>query len=168
MTDRTPLTADRLREALAYDPETGIFTWKVKAAKNTVIGSTAGCTCPKTGYILIRLDKVLYQAHRLAWLYMTGEHPDVQIDHKDTVRNNNSWANLRLATSAENKQNQRRPGARNTSGMLGVYVDRTRGKYAAKIGVGGKSKYLGRFDTREAAYAAYLKAKREMHPFGTL
>lgn len=162
------LTRDQLRAMLHYDPATGVFTWQVKASRNTVIGSVAGCSTNTAGYVMIRVDKVLYGAHRLAWFYMTGEWPDQQIDHKDTNRANNRWSNLRLATSGQNRQNQRGPGRRNTSGYLGVHYDRSKCKWTAQIVVDRRHHFLGRFATPEEAHAAYVNAKRRLHPFGTL
>lgn len=79
----------------------------------------------------------------------------------------NRIANLREATAAENPQNQRRAHSHNKAGLLGV-SETPGGRYAASIKAGGKRRYLGRYATPEDAHAAYLKAKQEMHPFGTL
>lgn len=68
------LTQCRLRELLSYDPDRGIFVWRVKAARNTIIGSEAG-RISSGGYREIGVGGRLYFAHRLAWLYVHGEWP---------------------------------------------------------------------------------------------
>lgn len=158
------LTAERLREVLDYDPDTGVFTRKVRTG-NVKIGDVAGSFNGK-GYIRIGIDGRLHRAHRLAWLYVTGEWPKDQIDHINGDRGDNRLANLREVNNAENQHNLRKARADNTTGFLGVSP--RYGKFRAYIMVDGKNKHLGCFPTPEAAHAAYLEAKRGLHPFGTL
>lgn len=158
----TGLTVERLREALAYDPETGVFTWKIKAAQRLHVGDVAGGPDSK-GYIRIRLDGVLRFAQRLAWLYVYGEWPTGEVDHKNRTPGDNRISNLRDGTRSDNQHNA---GVRtdNKSGITGVY-ERRNGKWGAQIMVHTKNRHLGIFDTAEEAHAAYLAAKRELHPF---
>lgn len=151
-----------LKAYFNYDPETGVFTRRVSVGKWKA-GSVAGCVDITRGYVQIRWKGRLWYGHRLAWLYMHGELP-VGVDHKNGNKSLNSASELRAATQAENLQNIALP-YHNTTGLLGVSVDSARGKFAARIGVNKKSKHLGRFDTAEAAHAAYVKAKRELHHF---
>lgn len=159
------LTAGRLRELLDYDPDTGVFTWKISRRGRVKAGDVAGAL-RHDGYIQIGIDGRLHQAHRLAWLYVTGESPPSEIDHISCVRTDNRIANLRLATRSENQQNQSKAQKRNKTGFLGVSPHQ--GKFQAQIKVDGKVRTIGRFPTPEAAHAAYLEAKRQLHPFGTL
>ena len=78
------LTQERLKEVLHYDPETGIFMWLVAPNGRIRVGMEAGSS--HDGYIGIKVDRILYKAHRLAWFYMTGEWPANDVDHWD--RNN--------------------------------------------------------------------------------
>ena len=76
---RDMITAERLREALDYDSDTGLFTWRVDrySGKNKVqvsAGEVAGC-CNSDGYRWVGIDSRRYTAHRLAWLWMTGRWP---------------------------------------------------------------------------------------------
>lgn len=163
------LNANRLRELLHYNPDTGVFTWRARngrgANANNSEGAPAGSMHSK-GYIVITVDGHHgYKAHRLAWLYMTGEWPTRQIDHEDTVRNNNIFTNLRLATLNQNAQNRKRPSRNNKSGYLGVSWDKKQEKWAATLCINGKNKRLGRFKSPEEASAAYLTAKAIHHPF---
>lgn len=160
----TDLTVERLRELLDYDPDTGLFTWRVRTSKCVTVGAIAGCL--DKGYLRIQIDRRLHLAHRLAWLYITGDWPPAQIDHINGIRDDNRIANLRAATRAENMHNRRKPHSNTTSGYLGV--SRYRGKFMAQIKLDGKSKFLGLFDTPEEAHAVYLEAKRRLHPYGTI
>jgi len=161
------LTAQRLRELLHYDPETGLFTRLVVTCNKVKIGDVAG-TLQGSGHIGIRVLGKIRQAHRLAWLYMTGEWPTGEVDHIDGVPTNNRWANLRDVTRPINMQNRRRAYANNKSGFLGVDYRPNLGKWAAQIGVNGAKIYLGLFDSPESAHDAYVSAKRKYHEGNTL
>jgi HNH endonuclease/AP2 domain len=150
------LTQARLKELLRYDTNTGIFTWLVSPSTTVHAGSIAGCQGSR-GNIRIRIDCIEYSGHRLAFLYMTGEWPIDQVDHKDRNPANNAWLNLRQATNAQNNQNKGR--------TRGVHFDESRGKYHAQIGVNGRVINLGRFPTEEEARQVYLAAKAKYHPF---
>lgn len=158
------VSAERLREVLHYDADTGHFTWLVSHPR-VRSGDSAGCI-NHDGYICIRIDGSSYMAHRLAWLYMTGEWPAGDIDHKYGIRNDNRWSELRVADHVKNGQNQRKAQKHNKCGLLGVYA--RYGRWRATIRVAGKGKHLGCFDTPAEAHAAYLAAKAGLHPFQTL
>lgn len=157
----TNLSAARLRELLHYNPETGVFTWRVGRKGVRCAGAVAGAMNAR-GYWRIGVDNRRYLAQGLAWLYMTGEFPPGDVDHRDGARANNRWANLRGVTRSVNNQNQRRARKDNRAGLLGVSPNRR--KWAASINVDGVKTHLGSFDTPEQAHAAYLAAKREWHP----
>jgi hypothetical protein len=156
------MTVDELRQAVSYDPETGVFIWTKKRCGRCRIGSKAGAQ-RLDGYIEIYIHGKTYKAHRLAWLYMNGEWPSHQIDHIDGDRANNRIKNLRDLTKVLNMQNQRRPQKSNTSGYLGVSWQRAKCKWEARISVGGVRHFLGTHPTAEDAYVAYLDAKRQLH-----
>ncbi len=155
------LDSTRLRELLEYNPDTGVFTSRVKRA-HTPIGKVLG-TRHIEGYVWMGIEGSSYLAHRLAWLYMTGAWPPASIDHRNGNRADNRWENLRPATSAENAQNQSRPQKNNP--YLGVCWEPSCNKWKARIRVNGVEKYLGVFATAEEARDAYLAAKKEIHPF---
>jgi hypothetical protein len=157
---RAALTAEQVRELLDYDPETGRFTWRI-APRGHKAGSQAGCI-DSYGYVVIRIAGAGHKAHRLAWLIAYGEWPDDQIDHINGERSDNRIANLRSLTNQGNQQNRRTAHRGNSSGLLGVSPKR--GKWRAQIKVDGEKRHIGMFDTPEAAHAAYLEAKRKLHP----
>ncbi len=162
------LTQERLIELLEYDPSTGVFTRKKSTNNQTAPGQIAGHP-NADGYVTIRVDKVSHVAHRLAFLWMTGKYPDInlQVDHINGIRNDNRWSNLRLVTARTNQHNRistdNRPGR--TSKHLGVSHKKLgRRRWEASIRVDRKLIYLGRFSTEAEAAKAYLEAKAVYHP----
>ncbi len=93
---------------------------------------------------------------------MTGEWPENEVDHEDLDKSNDRWANLRLATHAQNQTNSR-PRRHNRAGLKGVSIAKG-GRYQAKISVNGKTVHLGHFDTAVSAHSAYCEAARNQHP----
>lgn len=79
-----------------------------------------------------------------------------EVDHIFGLTLDNRRSELRLATRTQNARNI---GLRsnNTSGFKGVSWNKTNRKWSAHIRKDGKSKYLGSFDTPEAAHAAWWK-----------
>lgn len=159
------LTAQRLRDVLLYDPETGVFRWALSRGSRAAAGAVAGWLDDK-GYVRIQVDGHTCFAHRLAWLHCYGEWPDAHIDHRDGDPSNNRIDNLRAATRSQNMTNQRRAQANNKLGLLGVIRDKR--KFRAQIRVNGRLRSLGSFATPEQAHEAYLAAKAHLHPFQTL
>jgi hypothetical protein len=154
------LTAERLREVLSYDAETGKFHW-IRCPSNRVkVGNVAG-SIDGYGYRMIGVDGSEFGAHRLAFLFQTGNFPLGQADHINGVRDDNRWVNLRDVTAGENLQNIRRARSSNSTGVLGAH--RHQGRWRARIQSDGKFISLGCFDTPEEAHQAYVTAKRLLH-----
>jgi len=150
----------KAKEFLNYDSETGIFTKFVKYKGTT---KEAGCIDPQ-GYrrISIRINGLTKntKAHRLAWFMTYGELPNV-IDHIDGNPLNNAIKNLRSCTQQQNTFNR---GAykNNTSGYKGVYWHKMAKKFQAKIGINGKLKHLGLFNTAKEASEVYEAKAKEL------
>lgn len=145
---------DYLKSRLNYNSETGDFTW-LQNRKSTEVGKIAGTKTSSS--VRIYLNGKIYMAHRLAWLYMTGEWPKMLIDHKNLNPLDNRWTNLR---EADYRQNGMNTGIRidNTSGYKGVAWDRRVGKWRADIRLKGYRKHLGMFDDPSVAGEAYKAA----------
>lgn len=162
---RPDLSRSQLRALLHYEPATGALRWRKRPETDHFVvgwnkkfaGKIAGT--PSGGYVNLTLRGGVWLAHRLIWFYMTGEWPSRDIDHKNRVRSDNRWKNLRLATASQNIHNA--PARSNSkSGVKGVYWDVTNKKWKAQICVNGKRISGPRADTLEKAkrqYAALAK-----------
>jgi len=155
------LTPERIRELLDYDPETGVFRWRIKA-QGIRAGHQTGYVDQTNGYVTIRIDGKKRYAHRLAWAYVTGQWPKTGIDHLDRDRTNNRFANLRQANRSENACN--RPKQRNSStGVKGVYLHRQSGRFNARISKNGVEHSLGMYATVDEAAEARRIAEPIYH-----
>lgn len=157
------LTQERLKEALNYDPETGVFTWRVAVSNKAIPGQRAGQS-RTLGYRAIGLFGERYLEHRLAVLYVTGRWPEDEVDHVNGDTSDNRWANLRECVHAENHQNRKTP-AHSVQRVMGVTWHKLRSKWRAAIVLRGKQHHLGLFPTKEEAHQAYLTAKAQLHTF---
>jgi hypothetical protein len=157
----TNLTAQRLRELVHYDPETGVFRRIGRSRYNSITGGVAGSPHSR-GYLHFTVDNVAFFSHRLAWLYVTGEWPTGQIDHINGDKTDNRWSNLRDVDGHANQQNRKTAWGPSSTGFVGVTA-RPHG-FVAQIRIAGKQTYIGSFRTAEAAHAAYLEAKRKHQP----
>lgn len=140
MTKSTP-------KKLAYRPRKGVFERD---------GATVGCL-NKRGYVVLRYEGRLVYAHRLAFFMKTGRWPHM-IDHRNGVRHDNRWSNLREVDAHQNCINK--AVART---LPGAHFHKPSGRYKSAIVVRGKSVHLGYFCSAEAASRAYISAKRKHH-----
>ena len=146
---KNKISQERLKVLVTYDEKTGVFTWNTTLGSRARAGGAAGGIDTSTGYHQIRLDKRLYYAHRLAWLYVHGYFPEHEIDHINRDKTDNSISNLREVSRGCNAINAGlRPN--NTSGVNGVCW--YRGAWNAEIRYKNRRIYLGRSkDIIEAA-----------------
>jgi len=150
---------DTISSLFAFDAETGKFTHRAGRRAGKVAGETAG----SPPYRRLAIGGTFYYAHRVAWVLITGDDPgEMQIDHINGDRLDNSACNLRLSTNAENCRNSKTPKD-NTSGFKGVSWDKSKNRWQAKITINGEQKMLGRFDNPNDAYAAYCSAAKVYH-----
>jgi hypothetical protein len=144
------------RTWLAYDPATGVFTWRKLRHKNDVPGARADK--PSTGnYLRINIFGRSYAAHRVAWLITYGAWPAAHIDHKNRDRSDNRLDNLREATPAENIANR----AATAPGLKGTTWHN--GSWRAQITHHRVTHHLGSYSTQEEAHAAYCIGAAYFH-----
>lgn len=149
-------SADRVRQLLYYNADTGVFTWKANLrGRFARIGTEAGFASGNQ-YLRMCVDGFTSGAHQFAWLYMTGQWPDMEVDHINGVRDDNRFANLRLVTSSQNRCNSR---PRNF--LKGI--SKHRNSWVAQITVNKQRIYLGCYRTPEEAHAVYCKAAIHHH-----
>lgn len=82
--------------------------------------------------------------------FITDAPPTMKVDHEDTDTFNNQRPNLRIATFDRNNLNR---SFWSVSGFKGVSFDK--GKYRARIQLGGEVETLGRFSSAIEAAQAY-------------
>lgn len=155
------ITQKELKRILTYNTRTGEFVWKV-AKGRAVAGRNAGFITKDTGYHIIKINKRRYPAHRLAWLYVTGEFPVGEIDHINRDRKCNVWDNLRDVSRSDNQKNAKLR-ADNTSGVAGVSWSPVEGRWKAYISNRGHLIHLGTF---LCITAAILKRKAAEMKYG--
>lgn len=150
----------QLKEVLEYNHDTGLFTWIKVNCNRVKVGNVAG-NKSVNGYIRIKIKKE-YLAHRLAYLYMTGHFPENSIDHINHIKDDNRWANLRAATTAQNRANTKKR-INNKSGYKGVSWDKQKKKWCAKITHMSKQMHIGYYTTAEEASEVYKKKAIELN-----
>jgi len=143
--------------SLFNDPDTGVFTWNIYRGRLSKAGSVAGTT-RADGYRRIRILGRQYPASIIANLYMEGFIPENQMDHKNRIRDDDKWLNLREASNQCQSRN-RGLFKTNKSGVTGVL--RRGDKWIARVTVDYKEKHLGTFDKKEDAVFARLAAEHE-------
>ncbi|MCI1050060.1 HNH endonuclease [Stenotrophomonas maltophilia] len=152
------ITAQDVRDKYDYNPDTGVFVFRA--------GKKAGMVCGAVhpdGYLLIAVKNKCQRAHRMAWLYVHGEHPAGEIDHINGVRDDNRIANLRVTDRRGNMQNQHGPKKNSRCSSVGVGYRPKTGQYVARIQTVGGRLYLGCFRNELDASNAYQAAKKIYH-----
>lgn len=173
-----PETLDQafIREALMYNPFTGHLRWRERPKHHfrsadaqkkwnaRFAGHRAGQKHKTNHYRYVKLQGKPRFEHTVVWVFMHDELPEMT-DHENGMRDANWIRNLRDVSKLVNGQNQRRP-THNTSGVMGVNLDKRSGRWRAYIKVGQQNKSLGYFGTFEEAVAARLagEAAHGYHP----
>lgn len=157
------LTQELLKQYLFYDPETGTFTWaKNRRGVNARVGNIAGRKNKNhnDGYLVITILGKSYKGHRLAWLYVYGQFPEVDVDHINGNRGDNKISNLRLATRADNCRNRK---TRKDSGTGSKNVQFRYGKWKVKVCFNYKRIHGGTYETLQEAEAAAMELRNRLH-----
>lgn len=149
---RISIDAEYVRRRFLFDANTGRLVWRDGNWKGREVGET------HFGYRRVKIQGKNYRVHRLIWLYVHGHWPKEFLDHVNGDRGDNRLCNLRECDHTQNMANRRPQGGRKLKG-----ITKFRGKqWIAQIRHGGRSRYIGVFDTPEEANAAYLAKAREL------
>jgi hypothetical protein len=150
------LTYEKVHRRLKYDPETGIFTYKISCGRCRT-SEEAGYR-RRDGYIILGINNKLYYAHIIAWLMHYGYFPENQIDHRNRIRHDNWIANLR-ETSPQCQMRNKSMQSNNSSGVTGVHWYKNNQKWQSRIAVAGSQISLGLFSNFTDAVLARWKAE---------
>ncbi len=154
------ISSDELKRLLRYEPETGLFYWRVATNNRSEAGKVAGYKA-RTGYILIGVGNRRYLAHRLAFFFSHGKWPKIT-DHINRKRDDNRICNLREVTAHVSNINKR-PHKKAVSGKRGVVINEAcpkRPYRATAKDETGRQVHLGYFTTADEAHAAYVSYYR--------
>lgn len=156
------ITQQTALEYLRYEPETGFLFWRKKASDKTVIGKRAGWQRSPNGYRQVGLVKEIVYEHRLIWLIVTGAFPEFQIDHRNGLKYDNKFDNLREASGTQNLANI---GVKrdNTSGTKNVHWCNTKKRWIVKVKRSGSVHHVGAFSDYGTAVIAADAARLAVH-----
>ena len=173
---------EMLRKLLRCDPDAGKLYWRQRTPDMFTSGkSTAERVCTRwntryagkealtakngEGYLHGKIFKRSISAHRVIWAITHGGWPLNQVDHISGDTADNRIANLRTVTNQENGLNQKL-ARNNTSGVCGVFWDKSFDRWVAKIKVAGKQMHIGCFIDKSDAIVARKSAevKYGFHP----
>lgn len=160
-TDKHSITQGQLTQRVHYDPLTGKMTrlTRVRGRKGKLYPCDTEITSKNNrGYCWLKIFGHIYLVHRLVFLYMTGSHPNGEVDHINGDRTDNRWGNLRDCDSFSQSRNQ---GVRsdNTSGVRGVNYSKRAGKWVVRISQSGERFNLGNYSSFEEAVSVRKNAE---------
>ncbi len=138
------ITAENVKDL--FDYRDGKLYWTDNIYHKSRAGTEAGYL-NTDGYRRVRYKGKLYQSHRVAWLWVTGEWPQGDCDHVNGDRQDNRIENLRDVSRQENIKNQRRE-------LVGIHHRKNGDWEATYCGT-----YLGRHKTLESALFARRQAE---------
>jgi len=147
------ITQEDLQKLLKYDSETGWFIWLISNSNRVQVGARAGFLHQASGYRYITINGKKYLESRLAHFYMTGNWPKEEIDHKNRIKSENKWNNLREATRIQNLVNKSKT-ERKYDLPTGVY--KSGNKFTVYQQINKKRYYLGTFNTPNEAHQKYI------------
>lgn len=168
----TNITAEYAREAMGYDHETGILTWKHRPANhfpsNGIFKSWntkyKGLEVGKPGidgYLRMAFQGKSYLVHRMIWFIEKGIWPEKLLDHINQNKTDNKLTNLREADKCENGQNAKKRST-NKSGLKGVYWNTERKGWNACVTVKGK-RHTKIFSKKEDAEQEVKNMRMALH-----
>ena len=158
---KTLLITDEIASQFICNPDDGILIWNVN--KSRVTKGRAVTHINADGYLGVRVKSIMYLAHRICYYIYYRENPNDLLDHINNNKTDNRKINLRECNRSENAMNQKkRPN--NTSGITGVYFNKKRNKWIARITFNRKMIVLG--SSKDKYVAARIRKEGEKKYFG--
>jgi hypothetical protein len=158
--------SNKYTSAIKYDFTNGkIFRKRRSDNKWEEIGSPN-----KAGYLTCSINGKRSTVHRILYekYYCIELTPDIEIDHIDNNRSNNTIKNLRAVSRSQNKENKK-CRKDNKLGHKNISLCNKTGRYIVQIQVNGKLKYYDRFIKLEDAIAkrdeTYIELNKQGHIF---
>ena len=141
---------DELNDLFLLDNNTGKLYWKDRPIsegqslrgyaiwRGRFLGKEAGYLSYANGYTEVRLpNKELHKAHRIIWKMVTGEEPNLKLDHINGDTTDNRFENLRQVTDQNSARNTK---TYSLTGYKGVTVR--------------DNKYIGYYSIDDVNYAS--------------
>lgn len=153
-------TQEQLKQLFDYRDD-GVLVWKSPLGCKTKPGTVAGFLKKKSGYIEIGVGRKIYQAHRLIFMWHTGDSPG-EVDHINRIRHDNRIENLRSITRSDNTANS--SAVRASSGYRGVSWHKNHKYFQCRIRKNGLLIHLGEYADPVEASAVYEAARKELFP----
>ena len=155
MTDSC-LTHARVLRLFDYDTPTGNLIWKVSESNRIKVGDAAGAVA-RNGRRYIGVDGERLMAHRLVWFHQKGAWPAENLapangDYLDTRIEN------LIEQTAQETASKGKMKSTNTSGVKGVWFDKTKQKWAAQTVRNYRTIFHGYFSTIDEAKVALANA----------
>ena len=150
--EKEMIDQETVKKLFHYDAESGMLLWRNGNSRNVKPWQEA-TSSNGHGYYNVKIDGKSYLVHRLIWLYVHGNFPEQDIDHKNRVRNDNRLCNLRDVSRTDNAQNISLP-SHNKSGHIGVSWYAKQNKWTVYVKVNKKNKWLGYYKNLDDAVAA--------------
>lgn len=145
-----------------FDYKDGDLYWKQALSKNyRLVGMKVGYASKSSTYVQVSIKRKKYYVHRIIFFMFNDFNPK-SVDHIDGNPRNNRIENLRNATFCQNQYNKKL-SKNNTSGVKGVYFNKTKNKWIARCGANRKENYLGEFDNIFDAEKAVQQYRQTLH-----
>ena len=111
------------------------------------------------GYLQTNINGKTVTVHTIIALCYLGKKPEgKQIDHINSIRNDNRVENLQYITQSENCLKKTTKNGKHITG-----IQKTRGgRFQVKIYINRKNTGLGTYDTEEEAIEIYIQAKAKL------
>lgn len=157
------MTFAELSKHFVYNPNSGkiYYSTELKARYNIRPGKEAGCVY-SGGYWMVTYNKKRIKRSRLAFLLMTGDWPNKDVDHIDRNRLNDSWENLREASNSLNGFNRTFDSLKHR-GIRYRPEQSKKNPWVVHIRKDGKLIHVGQYSTLEQAKVIRRDAELKFH-----